>query len=90
MTDNKTEKISIPIIVVGIEKRDQIKLMLPTEALIWLKNNPCEIDFIFEEEIKIGLQGLIDFLITKKEFFNCLDKAIDSVGYPTENSKFIN
>ena len=74
-------KAKIPVVVMAKKGTEQLEVLTPTDALMFLKSNECvddDIHWVLEGEFKIGMQKLVDILICHPEFFPCLDVAIDS------------
>lgn len=75
----KESTVKIPIIILGLEGEEKLKLLLPSKALILLNSIKKEqLTFLGETELNISIQKLIDIAITHKDFFKALDIAIDS------------
>ena len=71
--------VKIPIIIIGLEGEEKLKLLLPSKALILLNSIKKEqLTFLGETELNISIQKLIDIAITHRDFFKALDIAIDS------------
>ena len=75
------DKAKIPVVILAKKGTEQLEVLTPTDALMFLKSNECvddDIHWVLEGEFKIGMQKLVDILICHPEFFPCLDVAIDS------------
>ena len=77
MFDKDKAKIPVVILKKGTE---QLEVLTPTDALLFLKSNECvdDIHWVLEGTFECSMQKLIDILICHPSFFPCLDVAIDS------------
>ena len=74
-------KAKIPVVILAKKGTEQLEVLTPTDALMFLKSNECvddDIHWVLEGTFECSMQKLIDILICHPSFFPCLDVAIDS------------
>ena len=74
-----SDKIIIPVILVGVKNKEKVQILLPSNALTLLnKTEEEEVTYLGESEFCLSIQKLVDLAITHEGFFEALDIAIDS------------
>tara|TARA_R100000329_G_scaffold148465_1_gene137331 strand:+ start:171 stop:611 length:441 start_codon:yes stop_codon:yes gene_type:complete len=76
-----SEVVEFPLVVIAKRNEENMVIMTPTDALLYLNSDHCddnEIHWVTEGTLECSMQKLIDILICHPSFFPCLDVAIDS------------
>ena len=78
--------VKIPIIIIGLEGEEKLKLLLPSKALILLNSIKKEqLTFIGETELNISIQKLIDIAIDSEPTGRWIKTLIKKAGSEPEN-----